>query len=498
MASGVFFFVIALSIVVALWAGISRRKGSVSEYLVGGRSFPAWLLYFLAVGEIYSIGTMIGLPSGLYAGGASYGIWFLGYILMAYPLGYFIAPLIWRAGVRYDAMTVPDVFGRHFRSRTLEVVTALAVLVALVPWGQYQFIGLQVVLGGLGLSISPVAAVIMAGVIAFIYLVVSGVRSPAYVAILKDAFMILGILVVGLFAAHHAGGVAPLFHATRVPAAMTTLSGSPLVFAISTIVFQSVTFYLGFSAAYLFTSKSERAIKSSTVWMPLYMLMYPFLVFGSFFAVAAYPNLDDPNTVFMKVVTDLLPSWLLGVVAAGAGLSGILVLAVTALAIGGTVTRNLVPNVQQGTQKRVANVVVVVFLVLAATLTLQGSTLMLTVLNLTYYLLGQLVPGWIAILFLKRVKAWAVSTGIVAGIVASLALYNAKPDFGGINAGLVAMGINLALTCGLSLLGERVSILPMAAWRTGDHVPAEVQTALSAGAEVPRTEGQPLPAPGQG
>ena len=41
--------------------------------------------------------------------------------------------------------------------------------------------------------------------------------------------------------------------------------------------------------------------------MPLYMLMYPFLVFGSFFAVAAYPSLDNPNTVFMKVVTDLLP-----------------------------------------------------------------------------------------------------------------------------------------------------------------------------------------------
>ena len=145
-----------------------------------------------------------------------------------------------------------------------------------------------------------------------------------------------------------------------------------------------------------------------------------------------------------------------------------------------------------------ANVVVVVFLVLAATLTLQGSTLMLTVLNLTYYLLGQLVPGWMAILFFKRVKSWAVSTGIIAGIIASLALYNAKPDFGGVNAGLVAMGINVVLTFGLSLLGERVSILPMAAWHPRDHVEAEAQTAPSAGVGVPQTDGQPLPAPGQG
>ena len=176
MTSGIFFFVIALSIVVALWAGISRRKGSVSEYLVGGRSFPAWLLYFLAVGEIYSIGTMIGLPSGLYAGGASYGIWFLGYILMAYPLGYFMAPsdLESRRSLRRD--------DRARRVRTPlpqprpRGGDCLGGVVALVPWGQYQFIGLQVVLGALGLSISPVAAVIMAGGIAFAYLVVSGVR----------------------------------------------------------------------------------------------------------------------------------------------------------------------------------------------------------------------------------------------------------------------------------------------------------------------------------
>ena len=172
----IFFAIMAASVGVALLARTGMRNSSMGEYLVGGRSFPPWLLYFLAVGEIYSIGTMIGLPSGIYAGGASYGIWFIGYILLAYPIGYFLAPLVWRAGVRYDAMTIPDVFGRHFGSRALEIVTAVAVLLALIPWGQYQFIGMQVVLGALGLPITPLQSVILAAAIAFIYLVVSGVR----------------------------------------------------------------------------------------------------------------------------------------------------------------------------------------------------------------------------------------------------------------------------------------------------------------------------------
>lgn len=466
----IFFAVMGLSVLVAFAARTGFKNMTIGEYLVGGRSFPPWLLYFLAVGEIYSIGTMIGLPSGIYAGGASYGIWFLGYILLAYPLGYFIAPLIWRAAVRYDAMTIPDVFGRHFRSRPLELVTAAALLIALVPWGQYQFIGMQVVLGKLGLSITPVQAVVLAAIMAFLYLAVSGVRSPAFVALLKDTFMLIGIVAVGVAAVLAAGGTAETFDPASVPRDMVTMSGSPLVFAISTIVFQSITFYLGFSAAFIFTAKSERAIKSSTVWMPMYMLMYPFLVAVTFYAVAVYPN-EEPNSIFMVATADLLPDWLVGVVAAGAGLSGVLVLAVTALTIGGIVSRNLAPNVRPEAQRRWTTLVVAVFLLAAAALTLSGSTLMLTVLNLTYYLLGQLVPGWLALMFFRRVQGWAVATGIIAGIVASIVLYVTSPELGGVNAGLIAVAVNAALMFGLSRLRSGATREPVCKMARGSVQP---------------------------
>ncbi|MFI8993431.1 sodium:solute symporter [Streptomyces sp. NPDC053542] len=476
MTAAIFFGVMALSVLVAFSARRGMKNMSIGEYLVGGRSFPPWLLYFLAVGEIYSIGTMIGFPAGIYAGGASYGVWFLGYILLAYPLGYYIAPLIWRAGVRYDAMTIPDVFGRHFRSRSLELVTAGALLLALVPWGQYQFIGMQVVLQALGLPISPVQSVLLAGVIAFLYLAVSGVRSPAFVAILKDVLMVLGIVVAGVVAVLAGGGPAEVFGPDSVPRAQVTMSGSPMVFALTTIVFQSVTFYLGFSAAYIFTAKSERAIKSSTVWMPVYMLMYPFLVATAYFAFADRPHVKDPNTVFMAIVQDRLPDWLVGVVAAGAGLSGVLVLAVTALTIGGIVSRNLAPNIRPEAQRRTTTAVVAVFLVAAAVLTLTASTLMLTVLNLTYYLLGQLVPGWLALMFFRRVRPWAVSAGMLGGIAASIVLYVTDPGLGGINPGLIAVAFNCVLMFGLSLLRPGPATEPVSARprvTSGQGVPSE-------------------------
>lgn len=461
----IFFAVIALSVLIAVLARTGVKNSSMGEYLVGGRSFPPWLLYFLAVGEIYSIGTMIGLPSGIYSGGASYGIWFMGYILLAYPLGYFIAPLVWRAGVRYDAMTIPDVFGRHFERRSLEIVTGVTVLLAMVPWGQYQFIGMQVVLGALGLPITPLQSVILAAVIAFIYLVVSGVRSPAFVAILKDTLMLLAIVIAGVAAVWHAGGIAETFDPVHVPESMTTLTGSRLLFTITTIVFQSITFYLGFSAAFVFTSKSEGGIKASTVWMPLFMLMYPFLIVASFYGLQTHPDTKNPNTIFMDVTTELLPNWLVGVVAAGAGLSGILVLAVTALTIGGVVTRNLAPNVSPGIQRRVSNIVVAIFLTAAAALTLSGSTIMLKILALTYFLLGQLVPGWIALLFVKRVQPWAVAIGMAVRMACSLVFFYGEFELGGLNQGLVATLINLALVFGLSALKPARERTPMAQWR---------------------------------
>lgn len=481
MLVGIFAVVMLGSVVLAVWAGRTGQRDGISGFLVGGRAFPAWLIYFLAVGEVYSIGTMIGFPSGIYAEGASHGIWFVGYILLAYVLGYFLAPLVWRAGHRYDAMTVPDVFGRHFGSRRLELVTCLTLLIALVPWGQYQFIGLQVVLGGLGIPLSPLQCVLIAGVIAFVYIAASGIRSPAFVSILKDTFMLVGVIAVGAAAVWAAGGVGEVSGPAALPQESVTMHGQDLTFAMTTILFQGVVFYFGFGTAYIFPARSERAVKTSTVWMPLYMLMYPFLVFAAYYAVRRYPGVGDPNTIFMVTARGLLPDWLLGVVAAAAGLAGVLVLAATALVIGGMVTRNLVPNVRPAAQRRWTTAMVASFLVLAAVMTLHAATLMLTVLNLTYMLLAQVVPGWLAVLYVRRTNTAALGAGMLTGVVAAVMLYVLSGEsLSGLNTGLLSLGANLLVTIGGSVLRPGTRREPVAFERVGQTSPDEAVEAVEA------------------
>jgi len=457
MIAAIFVSVIALSIGVALWSrrGAAAGGGGVKGHLVAGRSLPSWLLFFLAVGEIYSIGTMLGFPGGIYANGASYGVWFIGYILMGYIIGYFLAPLVWRAGKAHDAITVPDIFKGHYRDKLFERLAAVAFIVALVPWAVFQFVGLQTVLGGLGIQMSPGQSVITAGVIAFVYVAASGMRSTAFVAVLKDFFMLLGIVLAGLAAVIAAKGVPGVFEATAHRPELGTVTGAALIFAMTTILLQSLQFYLTLPAQFIFSAKSEGAVKKSVVWMPLYMLMYPLLVFAAYYGLGAHPDLARPDSVFLVVTSDLAPDWMVGLVAAGAGLAGLLVLAGTALMFSGVLSRNLMPATARGSNKRSVNVMMALFLVGTAALTSFSSTIMVTYLGLALSLMAQMVPAWFGVLFFRWLRGRGVAAGLVVGLVMVVWFYFDQTDLGGVNSGLVALVANFVVAAVLSRLPDR-------------------------------------------
>ncbi|HEX7390820.1 MAG TPA: sodium:solute symporter family protein, partial [Acidiphilium sp.] len=402
MASFVFGILIVVSLIVAYLAKRGHNVLDLREYFIASRQFGGYLLFFLAAGEIYSIGTMIGFPGGIYAKGPTYGIWFLGYILLAYPVGYFLNPWIWRAGQTYDAVTLPDVFKGHFGSRALELTVTITAILFMIPWGQLQFTGLIVALNGLGWHFNPLVLSIIAAILAFAYIAMSGVRAPAFVSILKDTLLVLALVVTGVAAAS-IHGLSHVFAAANAHV-QNHMTPTGEHFAISTIIFQALGFYMfPFAIPNIFTARSEQTIRRAQIFMPLYMLMYPFLVIAAYYALDQHFHLASPNQAFMAAAVNLLPDWLLGLVAAGAALSGLVVLAGICLSIGPLVTRNLVPHLSEPRQRSGAQIVVVVYLVLSIALTLGTPSLMLTLINTAYFGITQFFPGVIAIIFFRRV-----------------------------------------------------------------------------------------------
>jgi SSS family solute:Na+ symporter len=257
--------------------------------------------------------------------------------------------------------------------------------------------------------------------------------------------MVAAIVITGLAVSWQAG-VTEVFHAASLHVS-NSMNASQLTFSMSTMLFQSLGFYvMPFAVQVFFTAASPNTIRRTQVAMPLYMLMYPFLVIASYYAISQNLHLASPNEAFFAAAIRLLPGWLLGLVAAGAALSGLLVLTGICLAIGPLVTRNLLPKMPESKQKATAKTVIVIYLLVSIVMTLLTPNLMLTLINTAYYGITQFFPGVMIILFSLRVKPSAVATGILTGQILAIILYLFHADLGGFNLGLLCLVINIAVT----------------------------------------------------
>ena len=63
MTALVFVALMAFSVVLAFMAKRGVIADSMDDVMVAGRSFGAFMVFFVTVGETYGIGTMIGVPA---------------------------------------------------------------------------------------------------------------------------------------------------------------------------------------------------------------------------------------------------------------------------------------------------------------------------------------------------------------------------------------------------------------------------------------------------
>ena len=163
---------------------------------------------------------------------------------------------------------------------------------------------------------------------------------------MKDILLVCSIIVVGIAAiVKMPGGVGGIFHkvADTHPEQLiiSTKPGETNVeFTMSTILFQMLGFYmLPISFQALLTSKSDHTLRKNSILMPLYMIMFPFLVIAAYYAVAQIPNLENSDWSLLAIAVDTLPNWMIGVIAVSCALTAILVMAMSALCVGGLFSR---------------------------------------------------------------------------------------------------------------------------------------------------------------
>jgi len=458
--------VVALSIISAIVAigsiaGFSARfyhKMDLEQWTVGGRGFGTILVWLLMAGEIYTAFTFLGASGWAYSRGGPV-LYILGYGPLMYVVSYYILPEVWEAGRRHNLQTLGDFFQSRYGRTHLSSFVALVGMVFLLPYVQLQLTGLGIIVevASYG-AIHRTPAIIIAFALVAGFVFVSGIRGVAWASVVKDFLLLFAALFIGIAIPYiYFGGIGKMFAALAhakpehlvMPGATKNLGHS---WYVSSVLMTALGFFMwphNFAAA--FTARSGKILRRNAIFMPLYGITMPLMMFVGLTAVLVVPNLSNGDLALLTIVRKSFPAWFLGVIGGGGALTAMVPAAIQILAAATLFSKNICRPVlaPRMTDRQVAALAKIMVLVLtsgALYLAIHSAVSLVSLLLMGYAGVAQFFPGIVLGLCSKKVSGAGVFAGIVCGVavVAFLILTNRDPWLG-LNPGFIGLCLNLAV-----------------------------------------------------
>src|SRR6267378_8067638 len=122
---------------------------------------------------------------------------------------------MWSVAHKHHYITAADFVQGRYGNRWLALAVAVTGIVATMPYIALQLLGLQVVIGAMGVGTGGGLAGDLPLIIAFVILAAftytSGLRAPAMIAIVKDTLIYVTVLAMVIVIPIELGGYAKLF-----------------------------------------------------------------------------------------------------------------------------------------------------------------------------------------------------------------------------------------------------------------------------------------------
>jgi solute:Na+ symporter, SSS family len=431
-----FAFVTILGFVAAHW-----RRGDLTmlhEWGLGGRRFGTIVAWFLIGGDLYTAYTFVAVPALMFGAGAL-GFFAVPYTIMVYPVLYVVFPRLWSVAHKHGYVTAADFVRGRFGNRWLALAVALTGILATMPYIALQLVGIQVVLGAMGIETSGVSGdlpLIIAFVILAAFTYTSGLRAPAMIAIVKDLLIYITVIAAIIAVPIHLGGYDKVF--SPVPAAKLLLAqppagslGSFSAYATLSLGSALALFLYPHSITGILSSSSARVVRRNAAALPAYSLMLGLLALVGFMAIAvgvqAMPEFADGfkrysnNFSVPALFLAVFPSWFAGVAFAAIAIGALVPAAIMSIATANTFTRNIYreffhPAATDAEESQMAKIV---SLVIKA-----GALVFIFAIPFQYALWLQLLGGvWIIQtlppvmlgLYTRTLNGWALLIGWAVG-----------------------------------------------------------------------------------
>jgi len=431
-----FVFIAWLGFIAAHW-----RKGDLDllhEWGLGGRRFGTIVTWFLIGGDLYTAYTFIAVPALMFGAGAV-GFFAVPYTVMIYPILYLVFPRLWSVAHKHGYVTSADFVRGRFGNRWLALAMAFTGILATMPYIALQLVGIQVVIGAMGVPTAGLLGdlpLIIAFVILAAFTYTSGLRAPAMIAVVKDLLIYVTVFAAIIAVPLYLGGYGKVFSA--IPPAKLLLAEPPAgsfgaFSAYATLALGSAfaLFLYPHSITGILSSSSARVVRRNAAFLPAYSFMLGLLALVGFMAIAigvqSMPEFANGfkrysnNFAVPALFLAMFPNWFVGVAFAAIAIGALVPAAIMSIATANTFTRNIWreffhPACTDAEESRMAKIV---SLVIKA-----GALVFIFALPLQYALYLQLLGGvWIIQtlpsvllgLYTRIFNGWALLLGWLVG-----------------------------------------------------------------------------------
>lgn len=360
---------VALIVFVALfglvaWLGFAAanwRKGDLDqlhEWGLGGRRFGTIVTWFLVGGDLYTAYTFIAVPALAFGAGAI-AFFAVPYTIVVYPILFLVFPRIWHVCSKHGYITAADFVRGRFGNRWLALAIAVTGLVATMPYIALQLVGIQVVVGALGISGTGWESdlpLIIAFLVLAAFTYSSGLRAPASIAIVKDILIYITAFAAVIIIPIELGGFGKIFEAVPPAKLLLAMPGPETTGAYgnyATLALGSALALLLYphSMTAILSASSGGAVRRNAALLPAYSLMLGLLALLGFFALAAgVSGLPEYAAGFKQFGNNFaipalflrsFPPWFVGVAFAAIGIGALVPAAIMSIAAANLYTRNI-------------------------------------------------------------------------------------------------------------------------------------------------------------
>jgi solute:Na+ symporter, SSS family len=346
------------------WLGFAAahwRRGDLTllnEWGLGGRRFGTIITWFLVGGDLYTAYTFIAVPALAFGAGAV-AFFAVPYTILIYPILFLVFPRLWYVCHKHNYITPADFVRGRFGNRWLALAVTITGLIATLPYIALQLVGLQVVIGALGVTSTGYAGdipLIIAFVILAAFTYSSGLRAPASIAVVKDTLIYITAFAAVIAAPIQLGGFGKIFAAVPAQKLLLALppahsTGSYSAYVTLAIGSALALFLYPHSITGILSASSGRAIRRNAAMLPAYSFMLGLLALLGFFAVAAgLGGLPQFATGFKQfgnnfavpaLILHLFPSWFVGIAFAAIGIGALVPAAIMSIGAANLYTRNI-------------------------------------------------------------------------------------------------------------------------------------------------------------